>query len=247
MLWEFGVFLLTAANLAALWLVYDYPSKVFWILGIFALIALIGTRVIAKHLRLFLLLMLLALGAVLLLPLIDSPAQAKAFMVLASGIFYLVALAGYRLRKYAKDQTAKAMINLASLAVLFCWYASVFGWFLNIEISVWYVMAVLAVVTFLVSYVSIVSNGLGLNYHQNILYSVFLAYLISGTVWIQSTWPFGYLTTGVIALIIYYAGWDTVRNYFQGKLVSRKVAFNLIFLAGSVSVLLLSTKWYPIV
>lgn len=247
MIWEFGVFFLTLIDLAALWLVYDYPNKAFWIVGILALATLIGVRIIAKHFRFFLLLMMLVLGTLLLLPLIDSPAQAKAFMVLSGGVFYLVVLAGYRLRRYDKDQTAKAMANLSALFALFCWYTSVFGWYLNIEMSVWYIMSILMAATFLVSYVSILINGLEIHRHQRILYSIFLAYLIAVTVWTQNSWPFGYLTTGVITLIIYYAGWDAIRNYFQGKLVVRKIAFSLVFLVGTITILLLSTKWYPIV
>ncbi len=247
MLWEFGVFFLTLIDLVALWLVYDYPSRAFWIVGILSVATLIGVRIIAKHFRFFLLLILLVLGTLLLLPLIDSPAQAKAFMILSSGIFYLVVLAGHRLRKYEKDLTAKAMVNLATLATLFCWYTSAFGWYLNIEMSVWYIMSILSLITFLIAYVSILINGLEIHRHQRILYSIFLAYLIAVTVWVQNSWPFGYLTTGVITLIIYYAGWDAIRNYFQGKLVGRKVTFSLIFLVGTVSILLLSTKWYPIV
>jgi predicted membrane channel-forming protein YqfA (hemolysin III family) len=247
MIWEFGVFFLSLLNLAALWLVFNYPDQAFWIVGIFAAALLIGVRLIARNFRFFLLLALLTVGVLLLLPLIDSPAQAKAFIFLMSGVFYLVALAGYRLRKYDKDQTAKAMVNLAALATLFCWYTSVYGWYLNVEVSVWYIMAVFAVITFLVSYILIMINKLEINRSQRVLYSIFLAYLMAGAIWIQNSWPFGYLTTGVITLIIYYVSWDIIRNYFTEKLTARKIVFNLFFLAGTVSILLLSTRWYPII
>ena len=247
MIWEFGVFFLSLLNLAALWLAFGHPDRAFGIMGIFAAVLLIGVRLIARNFRFFFLLIFLILGALLLLPLIDSPAQAKAFIVLASGVFYLAILAGYRLRKYDKDQTAKAMVNLAALATLFCWYTSVYGWYLNIEMSVWYIMAVFAVVTFLVSYISIMINKLEINRSQRVLYSVYLAYLVAGAIWIQNFWPFGYLTTGVITLIIYYASWDIIRNYFIGKMTVKKIVFNLVFLVGAASILLLSTKWYPVI
>lgn len=247
MIWEFGVFFLSLLNLAALWLAFSYPSQAFWFVGIFAVVLLVGVRLIAKNFRFFFLLIFLILGALLLLPLIDSSAQAKAFIVLISGVFYLAILAGYRLRKYDKDQTAKAMVNLAALSALFCLYTSVYGWYLNIEISVWYIMAIFSVVTFVISYISIAINKLEINRYQNVLYSIFLAYLVAGAIWIQNFWPFGYLTTGVIALIIYYTGWDIIRNYFIGKLTTRKIIFSLIFLAGTASILLISTKWYPVI
>ena len=37
-------------------------------------------------------------------------------MVLSTGVFYLAILGGYRLGKYEKDLTAKAMYNLAALS-----------------------------------------------------------------------------------------------------------------------------------
>jgi hypothetical protein len=247
MIWEFGVFFLSLLNLAALWMVFVYPDQAFWIEGIFAAVLLIGIRLIARNFRFFFLLVILILGALLLLPLIQSPAEAKAFIILTSGVFYLAVLAGYRLRKYDKDQTAKAMVNLAALATLFCWFTSVYGWYLNIEMSVWTIMAIFAVVTFLVSFISITINKLEINRYQRVLYSVYLSYLIAGSIWIQDSWPFGYLTTGVVTLIIYYAGWDIIRNYFMGKLTAKKVVFNLIFLVGMASILFLSTKWYPVI
>lgn len=247
MLLEFGVFFLSLVNLAAVWLVYDYPNQFFWIMGIFALVLLAGVKAIAGKFRFFVLPFFLTLGAVLLLPLIDSPAESKTFIVLAAGVFYLAVLGSYRLGKYDRDKTAKAMLNLATLTTLFYWFASSYGWYLNIALSIWIIMFIFAIVAFFVSYQSFLVNQLALNRHQRIIYSVFLAYLMAGAIWMQNFWPFGYLTTGVIALIIYYSAWDLIRNYFLENLTIKKIIFNSFFLAGSVLLILLSAKWYPAV
>jgi len=245
MLLELGVLFLSLLNLTAVWLVYDYPSQFFWIMGIFALVLLVGVKAIAGKFRFFILPFFLTLGAVLLLPLIDSPAESKTFIILSSGVFYLAILGSYRLRQYDRDKTAKAMINLATLATLFCWFASSYGWYLNIVLSIWIIMLIFAIVAFFVSYQSFLVNQLALNRHQRIIYSVFLAYLMAGTIWMQNSWPFGYLTTGVIALIIYYCAWDLIRDYFLGNLTVKKIIFNSFFLAGSAMLILLSARWYP--
>lgn len=214
-------------------------------MGIFTFVLLVGIKAIAGKLRFFVLPFFLTLGAVLLLPLIDSPAEARAFVILSAGVFYLAVLGSYRLGQYDQDKTAKAMINLATLATLFCWFASSYGWYLNIVLSVWIIMLIFAVVAFFVSYQSFLANRLALNRHQRIVYAVFLAYLLAGTVWMQNFWPFGYLTTGVIALIIYYSAWDLIRDYFLDNLTVKKIVFNSFFLVGSVLVVLLSARWYP--
>lgn len=247
MLFEFGVLFISLIDLAAIWLIYDFPNQFFWIIGIFTVVLLLSMKVLAGKYRYFALPFLLTLGAVLLLPLIDSPSESKAFMVLVAGVFYLAALGSYRLGKYEKDKTAKAMMNLATIAALFCWFTSLYGWYLNLALSVWIIMLVFAVVTFFISFQSFRDNELPLNRHQRVVYAIFLAYLMAGVIWMQDFWPFGYLTTGVIGLIIYYCAWDLIRGYFLEKMTAKKIIFNSIFLAGSVLLILLSTKWYPAV
>lgn len=244
---EFGVLFLSLVNLAAVWLAFEFPNQFFWIVGIFCVILLLAIKLISGKYRYSILPFFLTLGVILLLPLIDSPGEAKAFIVLSAGVFYLVTLGSYRLGKYDRDKTAKAMMNLATIAALFCWFAALHGWYLNLALSVWMIMLVFALVVFLVSYQSILDNQLPLESHQKTIYSVFLAYLMAGTIWMQDFWPFGYLTTGVIALIIYYSAWDLIRAYFQEKMTAKKIIFNSIFLAGSVMLILLSAKWYPAV
>lgn len=247
MIWEFSVFFLSLIYFGVLWFAYNNPANFIWPGLVFFLVLLGGVKLISRRYFYFTLPAILALGSILLLPLIDSLTEAEVFMVISAGVFYMAILSSYRLGRYIKDKTAKGMFNLAALAALFSWFAAGYGWYLNIQMPIWLILVVFAVVTFLVSYVSFRVNELDLNAHQRVLYAVFLAYLIAGTIWMQNFWPFGYLTTGVITLIIYYSGWDLISNYFLKKLSLRKLFIDILFLVGATSLLLLSTRWYPAV
>ncbi len=247
MIWEFGIFFLTLIYLAILWIAFSYPANFLWPGAVFLLVLFVSVKVISRKYFFFVIPALLAIGTALLLPLIDSSAQAKAFMALSVGVFYLAILGAYRLGKYEKDLTAKAMLNLTALTALFCWFAAGYGWYLNIAMPVWTIMIIFATVAFCVSLALFIINQLQMNRHQRVLYAVFLAYLMAGAIWIQDFWPFGYLTTSVIALIIFYSGWEIIRNYFLEKMTLRRLVTTILFLVGTTTLLLLSAKWYPVI
>ena len=226
---------------------FSRPTSFFWEGIIFLFVLLVGAKWISRKYVYFIIPAFLFVGSVLLLPLIDLPAEAKAFLVLSAGVFYLTMLGSYRLGKYVKDLTAKAMLNLAAFSALFCWFSAVYGWYLNIAVSGWLIMIIFALVSFIFSYVLFLINELEMNRHQRILYSVFLSYLMAVSIWIQNFWPFGYLTTGVIALIIFYSGWDIIRSYFLNKMTIKRLVFSLTFLVGAALLVLLSAEWYPVV
>jgi hypothetical protein len=245
MIWEFSVFFISLIYAGILWFAYNNPANFIWPGLIFFILLLVAVKLISKRYFYFTLPAIISLGAILLLPLIDSSSEAKAFIVISAGVFYLAILASFRLGKYGSDKTAKGMSNLAALAALFTWFAAGYGWYLNVQMPIWPIMIIFAIVTFLISYVSFGINQLKLNSHQRFLYAVFMAYLMAGVIWMQNFWPFGYLTTGAIALIIYYSGWDLIVSYFRDKLSIKRLAFDIIFLVGASAVILLSAKWYP--
>ena len=236
--------MLFAANL---WLSMNYDGYAGWFGIVFSLAIIVATRIIVGRWKFTVLPAVLVPGAVLLLSLIDPPIEVILFIILSSLVLYMTVLAGWRLFHYAKDETAKAMYNVATVAVLFCWYAASFGWYLNpsIAIPVWLLLVVFSVITFLVSLVSFSINQI--DREKSVIYSVFLATLIAQVIWIQNFWPFGYLTSSVITLIIYCVGWEMILSYFLKKLTSRTVLFEAAFLVGAVVLILLSTEWYPVI
>lgn len=244
---RFNILFLSFLFAANLWLSVNYAGYAGWLGILFSLAIIVAARIIVGRWKLTVLPAVLVPGAVLLLSLIDPPLEMDLFIFLSALVFYITVLAGWRLYHYEKDETAKAMYNIATVAVLFCWYAASYGWYLNpsITIPIWLLLAVFSVITFLVSLVSFSINQV--DREKSLIYSVFLATLIAQIIWIQNFWPFGYLTSSVIALIIYCVGWEMILSYFLKKLTARTVLFEAAFLAGSVALILLSTKWYPVV
>ena len=83
------------------------------------------------------------------------------FIFFSTLVFYLDCFGRLAaLEQYEKDETAKAMYNIATVAVLFCWYAASFGWYLNpsISIPIWVLLAVFSLITLFVSLVSFAIN-----------------------------------------------------------------------------------------
>lgn len=243
MFFRFSIFFLAVLFAVNLWASANYEKYASWFGIIFSLALVAVSRIIVKRWKFVVLPIVLVPGSVFLLSLIDSESQARIFIFLSSVVFYLTILAGWRLRQYEKDETAKAMYNVATVTALFFWYAASLGWYLNIAAPAWGLMLVFAVVTFFVSLVSFFVNQV--EQSKRLIYSVFLALLVSQVIWVQNFWPFGYLTTSAITLIIYYVSWSIILNYFLKKTTFRAVLFDVVFLLGSTTLLLLSTKWYP--
>ena len=244
---RFNIFFLSLLFAVNLWLSVNYAGYAGWLGIVFSLAIIIAVRIIVGRWKLAVLPAILVLGAVLLLSLIGPPLYMSLFILLSSLVFYTTVLAGWRLHQYEKDETAKAMYNIATVAVLFCWYAASYGWYLNPSISlpIWALLVIFSVITYLVALVSFSINQISSKKRH--VYSAFLAILVAQVVWIENFWPFGYLTVGVITLIIYCVGWEMILSFFLKKLTARTVLFEIVFLAGSVALVLLSTKWYPVV
>ena len=245
MFFRFNIFFLAVLFAVNLWASAGYEKYAGWFGIVFSLALVIAAKAIVKRWKFVVLPVILVPGSVLLLSLVDSPVQMRLLILFSALVFYLTVLAGWRLEKYGRDETAKAMYNIATVTALFCWYAASYGWYLNIPVPIWGLMLVFSVVTFFVSMVSFSVNSI--EPAKRLIYSVFLALLITQAIWVQNFWPFGYLTTSVITLIIYYVSWSIILGYFRKNASFRAILFDLAFLFGAVLLLLLSTKWYPVV
>ena len=107
-------------------------------------------------------------------------------------------------------------------------------------------MAVYLFITLLVSYqyFSIIKDG---DRRTVWIYSLLLALAMVEIVWTINFWPFGYLTAGTIALILYYVLWDLIQSYFLNLLSRRRVVANMIFFSVIITLVLLSSKWIPVI
>lgn len=70
-----------------------------------------------------------------------------------------------------------------------------------------------------------------------------LSLVMAQVIWGLSLWPFGHLTTGVTALIIYFVFWDVIRTFIQGTLSKRSVIINISLALLSIIGILATTSW----
>lgn len=176
---------------------------------------------------------------------IDIVSQKHFFVFLSSLLFYLSLLGIYRVRHYKKDQTARSMIAASNTSALFFFYTAFYGIYLNFNIPLWVLMIAFLMVTFIANYqyFSFITD----NKRRNLIYCLVLGLAMSEIAWAVSFWPFGYLTTGVIVLMLYYIMWDLIQSYFLDILSKRRVIANLIFFFVLSGFVLASSRWFPAV
>lgn len=185
------------------------------------------------------------ISSIALLSLITLLYEQQLFTVLATGMFYLLILGIYRLGLYEGDKTAKGMIVAATSSTAFFSFAAFYGLYLNFLVPLYVLMLAYLVTTFLISYqyFSLIEKEQG----KVFLYSFVLALIMGEIIWTMNFWPFGYLTTGVVALILYYVLWDLTQSYFLNLLSRRRVVANMMFFCAMIAVVLLSAKWIPVI
>lgn len=236
-------------SLEAVVLKEDWVQNMAWVL--IALTVLIVWPLTRKP-RFIALPLFLSLGALALLSLVDHFIEKQIFVSLTAIIYYLTLLGGYRLRFYSSDQTALGMVNLATLSTAFMWFTAALGFYLNYQVHYW-VMVVFIITIFLIALPSFCTNAKdahgrfkrkGIKISNTkfigiIFLNLILALMMSQFFWGILFWPFGYLTLGGTALIIFYEFWDVIRLYVRNELTFRKVASNCII--GTV--LLVGILW----
>lgn len=184
-------------------------------------------------------------SSITLLYLITLKYEQQIFIILAAGMYYLSLLGAYRLGKSGADQTARGMNMAAATATIFFTYAGAYGFYLNFLVPIQYLMGAYMLVTLLVSYQYF--TLLEKEQKRTVwVYSFLLALIMTELIWTMNFWPFGYLTTGVIALILYYILWDLTQNYFLGILSKKRVVVNMVFFSCLILLVLLSSKWLPV-
>lgn len=246
MFFKFRPLLFSLIFLASLEVIFSKGEYVFVVAIFLFLISLyegksVGGKIIFSILPVF-----FVLSSVALLYLIGDEYEQQVFIFLSSGMYYLSLFSAYRLGKYSGDQTAKGMNMAATAATIFFTYASAYGLYLNFLVPLYYLMLTYLIVTLLVSfqYFAIIKRD---ERKKVWMYSFLLALLMAEIIWTMNYWPFGYLTTGVIALILYYILWDLTQSYFLNLLSRKRVMANMVFFSCLVVLVLLSSKWMPII
>jgi len=178
-----------------------------------------------------------------LLYFIQAHWQQNFFILLCTGVYYLIHISLFRMRSCKSDQTAIGILSGGNVATIFLIYAVAYGIYLNFAISLWFLMATIMLITTLISfqYFFLVCKKKMLA----LSYGFILGFIMTEIFWVLSFWPFGYLTTSVTGLIFYFVFWDIIQCYFLEKLSKRRIVANMVFLSIVIAMVLSSTRWFP--
>lgn len=208
-------------------------------------ISVVGSKVIGKKWSYAIIPALFSLSSIALLYLIDSIPEKQIFVLLSVLLYYLGFIGIHRLREYPKDQTARGLIAASSMTVAFFFYTGIYGIYLNFLVPLWALMLafLLATTAIAYQYFSMVNSNKKVVWS----YSITLGMVMAELAWVINFWPFGYLTTGVIVLMLYYVFWDLVQSYFLNLLSKKRVIANVVFFSFFIALILLTSRWLPAV
>ncbi len=223
----------------------DFPGLTFVVvLALMAYVFFIAKK-IGKRYSMTPVAVFLALSSLGQIYFIDSSSQKSVFVLLAGLLYYFLHLGIHRLRLYEKDQTARGLVAATTFATLFFCYSVIIGIYINFAIGLWVLMALFLLVTIPASaqYLYLIETDRITAWK----FSVVLGLAMAEMAWILSFWPFGYLTTGVVALMVYYVFWDLVKTYFMGLLSKKRVIINLAVTGVLMTLVLATSHWLPVV
>jgi hypothetical protein len=228
---------------------------VFWVVIFLISFSFVIIWPIARKLRFLAIPLFLSLGSVSLLYLIDYKLERQVFIGLSFVVYYLAVLGAYRLKMYRYDTTAQGMVNLATLVTAFFWFSSNIGWFLNFQIQSWILVLTFFGSTFLISFSSLSvatnkkeeendgNNNLFIHQGTVLFLGIILSTIMSQWAWGIALWPFSYLTTGAITMVLFYFFWDIIRIYLKQEFTVERVLTNTFLSLLLLTGILMTTEW----
>lgn len=275
MLFKLNSILLSIIFAAALEVSVFKQEWFFSVLAFLIFFSVLMVWPLARKIRFLAIPFFLSIGSLSLLFLIDDPVEKHVFVVLSAVVYYLSLLGAYRLKHYDCDQTAQGMINLATLATGFFWFVSNYAWYLNFQVDAWILVTTFIGSTFLIGLPSLMicqvacskirqrselrENGNSDAEVKEVVsctpeerktvffLSIILSVVMGQVIWSLSLWPFAYLTTGVVTLIIYFVFWDAVRMYIQQTITLKAVAWDGILSTIAIVGILITAQWSLVV
>lgn len=211
-------------------------------IGSLTLISLVASRRLTGTISDAFIPLLLSFASPTLLSLIDNPGERQVFIVLSAVMYYGALLGNYRLHHAPTDKTAEAFLNSSAMAAMFFFYAGLYGFYLNFSFPLWGLMILYFVGTALTSYETFITVDKK-ERKRVILYSALLGLIMGEMAWVMSLWPFGYLTTGALGVILFFCVWDIAFDAFRETLSLRKALTRILFFFGLILLLLTSSPW----
>lgn len=210
------------------------------------ILSIVAARQLSNRLVAAYLPSVVAFSTPLLLSLIDSGIQQEIFIWGASVLYYFALLSIYRLNSAPEDQTARAMQNMVALGSLLFGYAGSYGLYLNFEIPLWLLMLVFFFATFLVSFQTLLSVVSGRR-RMALLASLVLGIVFAELVWLLHFWPFGYLTTGMVTLLLFYWLWRVAFDVLRKQFSQKQFLVESLLLLALLVLLLATSPWRMVV
>lgn len=176
-----------------------------------------------------------------LLYFIDNIQEQKIFGGIITILIYMSLLGIKRIQKNSQDMTARSLFSATLIATMFLFYAVVYGFYINFDISIWILMIVHFCVVSLITFMSL--RAYSVDFLRTILYSCLIGFVMIQFSWMASFWPFSYLTMATISLMVYYILWDLVQMVFLQTLSKKRILITIIYCVILVLTVLLTTQW----
>lgn len=184
------------------------------------------------------------LSSALLLSFIGSPLERWVFVACSSTVYYLLMLGLYRLSRVPQDLSARAMVAMVVMATAFFFFSTVYGFYLNFDVPLWFLMAVYGIGTFSVTYQSLLL--IGGSRRTASVYGTVAALGLSEIAWVVNFWPFGYLTSGVVTLMFFFVLFDLAQSNILNTLSKRRSLSYVGIFAVLLTMVLYSSRWLPV-
>ncbi len=214
--------------------------------AVLTVLSAVAGRAIARHFFFAIVPVALSIASLVLLFFIDSPRQQQIIIVLIGVLVYGITLGSYRLSRHPRDAVARGMVVAGATAAIFFSYAAIFAMYLNFVIHQWIVGGITFIITTVIAWQYFVMIARG-RFVQTIIYSAVLGLVLTETALSAVAWPFGYLTTAVVMLMIYYILWDLGQSFFLDRLSKARLITNVLFFLGVATMVLVTAQWLPVV
>lgn len=247
MIFHFALFFWSVIFLVVLEVVALNPVFASWqwyvvSIGSLSVVSLLASRRLTGTVSDAFIPILFSFASPTLLSLIDAPGERQVFIVLSSVMYYGALLGNYRLHHAPTDKTGEAFLNASAMAAMFFFYTGLYGFYLNFAFPLWGLMILYFVGTALTSYETFITVDKK-ERRRVIFYSALLGLIMGEMAWVMSLWPFGYLTTGTLGVIMFFLMWDISFDAFRETLSLRKALVRILFFLGLILLLLISSPW----
>lgn len=184
-----------------------------------------------------------SLCAGLLLFFVDTVLGQYVFASLSTMLFLLTLRTEYYVTGESDVRAERGLFAAGTMGAMFLFFTSMQGFMINFTLPLWMFLAAFACVVYAVSfaYYSLVRGE-----NRSTLYSFILALFFVQFAWIVQFWPFGYLTSGTVALIFYYVLWDILDRYAEGTFSRHHAIVDVVLLTGFTVLVLATSRWTPL-